>query len=668
MKSQFTSLLLFIAVSLNAQKSGIQTSYIDASVKPQDDFYNYCNGNWMKTFKLPESDSRYGSFNEINDNNLKNIKNIYMLASANKTAQVGSNAQKLRDFYNVAMDSVKAQKLKFIPVMPQLIEIDKVKSLNEMLVLKAKYDMIGVRLFYSAGVEVDLKNSKIHRLYMNQAGYGLPDKDYYFNAKFEKIASRYVQYITNVFVLNGMPKEKAGVVAKQVFEFEKKLIENGKTTPEMRDIEKLYNPISKQDLAKLAPNLQFDAYFNAIKLKQPDTTIIVSAQYFKSLNDLITKTDLQTLKYYAKWMVLNEAATFLHAEMVNEKFDFYGKTLSGAKAQKARWQRVHGVINGSIGDIISEAYVNKYFPQSSKDKLNGLIDNLIAAYRERIDSRNWMDANTKKQAHRKLDLLIRKIGYPDKWKDYSSLKITTGTYWLNVCNANAYNIRENLNDLNKPVDRGKWQMTSVTVNAYYNPTTNEITFPAAILQPPFYDPEAEDAANYGTMGSIIGHELTHGFDDQGAQFDADGNMKNWWSEQDMKNFISKKQGIVDQFNSYVAIDSMRVNGEMTQGENIADLGGLTMAYYAYKKSLKGEKSKVIDGFTGEQRFFIAWCQGWKSMTRDEELKRLLTVDFHSPGYFRAWAPLTNMKEFYEAFDVKEGNKHYIAPEKRVEIW
>ncbi|MGZ3901390.1 MAG: M13-type metalloendopeptidase, partial [Bacteroidia bacterium] len=313
-------------------------------------------------------------------------------------------------------------------------------------------------------------------------------------------------------------------------------------------------------------------------------------------------------------------------------------------------------------------YVKKHFTPEAKQKINTLIDNLVLSYRDRIATRTWMSAETKKQANRKLDLLIRKIGYPDKWKDYSALTITTNNYWENVCASNKLAVLENLADIKKPVDRNKWQMTAVTVNAYYDGSTNEITFPAAILQPPFFDANAEDAANYGTMGAIIGHELTHGFDDQGSQFDADGNMKMWWTKEDYDNFKNKTQMIVNQFDSYVAIDTMRVNGSMTQGENIADLGGLTMSYYAYKKSLGGKPSPKINGLTGEQRFFIAWAQGWKQVTRDAELKRLLTVDYHSPAYFRSFAPLSNMKEFYETFGVKEGDKLYTPESKRVEIW
>jgi putative endopeptidase len=669
MKNLLTIAAALTISSSNAQQNpGIRLSYIDSSSKPCNDFYGYCNGKWQKSFKLSPSDSRYGSFNEINDNNLKNIFTIYAEVSKDKAAKPGSNMQKLRDFYNTAMDSAKADQLGLKPIQPLLAQIDKVKTVEEIITLKNKLDLIGIRLFYVAGVDPDIKNSKRHLFYFGQGGYALGDKDFYYNPKMDVIAQKYKEHIAKMLVLGGEDKTKATEKANQIFELEKKILEKGKTTPEMRDQEKLYNPISKAEFNKLAPHLKLDSYFYSMGIPFPDTVVIHSPDYFAALNAIVSTTDVNILKAYTKWLVLHEAAPYLSSDIAGENFDFYGKTLSGAQVQKVRWQRVHNVVNTQLGDIVSEAYVKKYFPQSSKDKLLVLIDNLIAAYRERIDSRTWMDAATKKQAHRKLDLLIKKIGFPDKWKDYTPLQITTNSYWENICKATNYAIKENLAELKKPVDRYKWLMTPVMVNAYYNPSTNEITFPAAILQPPFYDPNAEDAANYGTMGAIIGHELTHGFDDQGAQYDADGNLKNWWSETDLKNFKEKQAAIVAQFDGYVAIDDVHVNGSQTQGENIADLGGLTMAYYAYKKSLKGQKSSAIGGYTGEQRLFIAWCQGWKSFCRDAELKRLITVDFHSPGYFRAWAPLTNMNEFYQAFDLKPGDKLYVAPEKRIEIW
>jgi putative endopeptidase len=668
MKKTFSSLLLVSALNIFSQKAGINFSYIDSSANPRNDFYTFCNGNWQKKFVLPESDARYGSFNEINNNNLKNIKVILDNASKNKAASPNSNAQKLRDFYNTAMDTVKANKLGFSPIAGQLAQIEKIKNSNELLALKSDLDFDGVSLFFAAGVSPDAKNSKKNSFGFMQAGLGLGERDYYYAQQYDQIRTEYKKYLTSLFELIGNSKTISEKNANLVFEFEKQMANKAFTRLDMRDVERMYNIYSPKTLKELVPSINWDNYFKQKNLKHPDTVIVATVDYFKDLNELLTKTPIETLKTYAKGQLLMESAPFLSSKFEAVNFAFRGKVLSGAKKMKPRWERTQSTMDRVIGDIVSEEFVKKHFTPKAKEKVNVLIDNLILAYRERIATRDWMDAETKKQANRKLDLLIRKVGYPEKWKNYSKLQITTDSYWANYTRGIKHAIIENLEELSKPVDRYKWQMTPVTVNAYYDPTTNEITFPAAILQPPFFDADAEDAANYGTMGSIIGHELTHGFDDQGAQFDADGNMKMWWTKQDYDNFKNKTTRIVKQFDGYVAIDTMRVNGSMTQGENIADLGGLTMAYYAYKRSLGGTASIKIGGFTGEQRFFIAWAQGWKGICRDPELKRLLTVDYHSPAYFRAFAPLTNLKEFYEAFNVKEGDKMFTPESNRVEIW
>lgn len=668
MKKLICSVLLANSLAITAQKPGINLSYIDSSVSPRQDFYTFCNGKWQKTFQLPASDARYGSFNEINEGNLKKIKLILDVASKNKAAAPNTDAQRLRDFYNTAMDSVKADQLGVAPIAEQMAQIDKIKNVDEFMALKSDFDFIGVNLLFGSGVSVDLKNSKKNSFGISQAGFGLGDRDYYYSEKYDNIRAEYKKFVAGLFTAAGVSATEADKYGETVLDFEKKLTSKAFTRVQMRDVEKMYNAYTISALNDLTPAVKWADYFKSKNMKQPDTVIVSMVDYMKEINELLRNTPVETLKIYAKGQLLMEAAPYLTGKIVALNFHFRGTVMSGAKQMKPRWQRVQGVMNGTMGEIVSQDFVKKYFTPDAKAKVNKLIDNLVISYRARIANRTWMSAETKKQANRKLDLLIRKVGYPDKWKNYTGLTVMTDNYWANVCRANKFATQDNLDDIKKPVDRYKWQMTPVTVNAYYDPTTNEITFPAAILQPPFFDAAADDAANYGTMGSIIGHELTHGFDDQGAQFDADGNMKMWWTKEDFENFKVKTGLIVNQFDDYVAIDSLHVNGSMTQGENIADLGGLTMAYYAYKKSLNGAKSKVIGGFTGEQRFFIAWAQGWKAMTRDEELKRLLTVDYHSPAYFRSFAPLSNMKEFYEAFGVKEGDKMYAPETKRVEIW
>jgi len=663
-------LLVFLITSFNisSQVIGINLSAMDKGANPCSDFYSYCNGSWQKTFKMSETDARYSSFNEISDNNLKNIKVILDNASKNKSAGLNTDEQRMRDFYNTAMDSAKADNLGYTPIKGLLTEIDQVKNIDELLILKSNLDMAGVTILFSGAVGADIKNSKRTIFQLTQGGFALGNRDFYFAAQFESIRTEYKKYLSSLFQLIDVKKEEADKNAELVLIFEKQLSDKAFTSLEMRDYQKMYNLYTPAKLKELSPDINWDNYFKLRGLKHPDTLMMAHIDYFKELNSLLKSTSVENLKIYTKAQLLMESAPYLSSKFEAVSFDFKGKTLSGAKQMKARWERVQGIMDKCIGDIVAREFVKKHFTPEAKQKVDKLIDNLILAYRDRITSRTWMSEETKKQANRKLDLLIRKIGYPDKWKDYSRLAIKQNNYWENVCASIKLNVEENVAELKKPVDRAKWQMTAVTVNAYYDPSTNEITFPAAILQPPFFDPKAEDAANYGTMGSIIGHELTHGFDDQGSQFDADGNMKMWWTKQDYDNFKSKTQLIVNQFNRYVAIDTVRVNGMMTQGENIADLGGLTMAYYAYKKSLGAKASTVMNGFTGEQRFFIAWSQGWKSVCRDEELKRLITVDYHSPGYFRSFAPLSNMKEFYEAFGVKEGDKMHTPESKRVEIW
>lgn len=652
----------------HAQKPGINLAHLDTTHRACDDFYGFCNGAWQTTFELPASDARYGSFNEINENNLLKLKVIYEKAAADKTVANGTDAQRLRDFYNTAMDSAKADALGAKPIAPQLAAIDAVKTVDDFIALKSKFEFLGINLLFSAGVSPDLKNSRKNRFGISQSGYGLGDRDYYHNEAHEKIREHYVSFLQQLFLLTGTQPLEARNQAKMVLNIETRLTEHAMTRVELRDVKNMYNIYTPASLKDLAPGINWESYFREKKISIPDSTNVANVEFLRKAAMMIQNTPVDALKLYAKAHLLMESAPYLTNRLAFVHFTFRGKIMSGAKVMKARWQRVHNVANSTIGDIVSREFVKKHFPPTSKQKVDQMIDNLIVAYRERIGTRDWMSEETKKAANMKLDLLIRKVGYPEKWKDYSGLSIGTDSYWSNMCRVNTWLVQDNLSDLKKPVDRQKWQMTPVTVNAYYDPTTNEITFPAAILQPPFFDPEADDAANYGTMGAIIGHELTHGFDDQGAQFDAHGNMKMWWTPEDYERFRQKTALIVQQFNSYVAIDTLRVNGNMTQGENIADLGGLTMAYYAYKKSLGGNPSKVIGGFTGEQRFFIAWAQGWKSKTRDEELKRLLTIDYHSPAYFRAFAPLTNMKEFHQAFAVKPGDKMHRSEQDRVEIW
>lgn len=655
-------------VTMIAQTPGIFLNYIDSTYNPRNDFYNYCNGKWLKTTKIPESDARWGSFNEINERNLANLKIILNEVAAKSNAVAGTEEQKLRDFYLEAMDSVKADKEGLNPIKPLLTEIDALKSTDDIVKFFALQKSKNITGFFSFDVDIDMKNSNRNLIYLGQNGFNLPDKDYYFLPQFEPIREAYKAHLVKMFEhLNYYP-ESAKTHAHLVYEMEKSLAQNAMNAEEQRDVQKLYNPYTKGDLAKLSPGINWDLFFSTQKIKMPDTLIVAHVTFLKELPNVIKKYSLNDWKLFLKWRVIHEAAPYLSFTIEKEDFDFFGKTLSGAKQMKPRWRRAQVAVDKQMGEILGKLYVAKFFSNDAKEKVKRMVENLIAAYRERIATRTWMSEDTKKQANAKLDKLIKKFAFPDTWKDYTTLTIKRDSYWQNVVRTSEYEYKRKMDKLYEPVNKMEWGMTPPTVNAYYNPTTNEIAFPAGIMQVPFFDFNADDAFNYGIMGSIIGHELSHGFDDQGSQFDSDGNLKMWWTETDYKNFKEKKALIISQFNSYTAIDTLHVNGSLTQGENIADLGGLTMAYYAYKKSLAGKKSPVMGGFTGEQRFFIAWAQGWKGLSRDASTRQLLAVDPHAPAKFRGFGPLTNMKEFYEAFGVKEGDAMYRPANLRVEIW
>jgi putative endopeptidase len=660
--------LTLTGTSLLAQTIGLNLAYIDSTADPRNDFYNFCNGKWLKTTQIPASDSRWGSFNEINEHNLANVKTILNEASQNTKATPGSDAQKLRDFYNTAMDSVKAEKGGIDPIKKQMAQIDAIKTIDDLIKLSAEFNNWGITSCLGEQVEVDLKNSKRYAMYIGQTGYSLPDRDYYYLPQHEAVRTAYKEHLKNMFGLLGFYPESAQTYAGTVYEIEKSLALKALNAEAQRDPQKMYNPYSKAALKQLTPNINWELYFSTQGIKMPDTIIVAQPGFYEGLNTIIKSTSIENWKIFLKWKLIHRAAPYLSPKVEQEDFDFFAKKITGAKQMKPRWKRSQNATNAGIGEILGKFYVEKFFSNDAKEKVKKMVDNLIVSYRERLATRTWMSDVTKVQANKKLDLLIKKFGFPDKWKDYTSLTIGTESYWKNVMHATQYEFKRNLGKLSKPVDRYEWGMTPPTVNAYYNPTTNEITFPAGIMQIPFFNFEADDAFNYGIMGCIIGHELTHGFDDQGSQFDADGNLKMWWTEDDYKNFKARTKLIVDQFNSYIAVDTLHVNGALTQGENIADLGGLTMAYYAYKKSLNGKPSPKMGGFTGEQRFFMAWTQGWKGLARDEAAKQLLAVDPHSPSKFRGMGPLTNMKEFYEAFGVKPGDKMYRDDAVRVEIW
>lgn len=654
-----------------AKNTGIDIANIDSTAKPTDDFYQFVNGTWIKNNAIPESESRWGSFNELEKLNKAKLLTILQDASADKTAKAGSNTQKIGDFFSVAMDSVKLNKDAITPLNDEFAAIENVKTSEDLIKELAHLHTIGVGAMFGGYIGQDPKISSQYVTQLGQGGISLPDRDYYTN-KDERtlgIQKAYKSHLVNMFVLLGDKKDVAEKNAKTVYDIETNFAKSSMTNIEMRDPVIQYNKKSFKLLAEMTPNFNWQTYFEAIGLKAVDTVIVAQPEFFKQFNASLKSVSINDWKTYLRWGLIDGMASKLSDNFVNEHFDFYGKKLLGIPALKPRWKRALEATDGSLGDALGQIFVEKHFTQESKNRVGEMVKNLIAAYRVRIASRDWMSEETKKAANLKLDKVMLKLGYPDKWKDYSTLDIKRDSYVQNYMRANVYSFKEMVDKLGKPVDRTEWGMTTPTINAYYNPSMNEIVFPAGIMQPVFFNPDADDAVNYGSMGAIIGHELTHGFDDQGAQFDADGNLKNWWTEKDKSNFKMKTDILVSQFNNYIAIDSMHVRGELTLGENIADLGGLTISYYAFKKSLEGKPApEKIDGFTAEQRFFLAWAQGWRGNMRAEYLKNMVQTNPHSPGNFRVNGPPSNMQEFYDAFGVKEGDKMYRPKAERAEIW
>lgn len=656
-------------VVLTASKApkAIDLANFDKSVKPGDDFYQYVNGNWLKNNPLPASETRWGSFNVLDDITRHRVLTILDETAKQKDAPEGSTTQKIRDFYLSAMDTSLIEESGFLPIIPIIERINKVSDKSQLPALVAYLHTIGISSFFNFYVGQDDKKSDQIIITLYQGGLGLPDRDYYLKDDKESvdIRAKYVSHIKNMFLLMSIQPEGNSVA--NLLNFETELARISRSRVALRDPESNYNKVITEDFNKEMSAFSIEKYFGSFGVKENEI-IVGQPEFFKRLNELILKMPLEDLKFYLQWEVLNSRASTLSSDFVKTDFQFYQGVLSGAKEMRPRWKRVLGTMNGTMGELIGELYVKKYFSPEAKERVNKMVDNLISAYRERIKSRTWLEDQTKAAALAKLDKVIRKLAYPDRWRDYSKMIIKRDSYCNNVNRAAEFWFQYNLSKLGKPVDKTEWGMSPQTINAYYNPGFNEIVFPAAIMQPPFFDPLADDAVNYGSMGAVIGHELTHGFDDQGCQYDADGNLKNWWTDKDKTLFNQNAQKLVTQFNHYVVIDSLTINGQLTLGENIADLGGLTIAYAAFQKTENAKSKTLLDGFTPQQRFFINFAQVWRNNIRPEELKKRLKTDPHSPGKFRANGTVRNMPEFYEAFKVTKENKMYLSPDQRVEIW
>jgi len=650
---------------------GPDLSSFDRSVRPQDDFYKYVNGGWMSKTEIPADRSRYGTFHILIDRTEAQLKDIIGRVANDTTIKSGSDAQKIRDMYASFMDETKLEKLGVGPVQSQFAAIDGLKDSAQLSSLIATLFKQGVNVPIAMGVHQDNRDSTRYVVDLGQLGLDLPDRDYYLkdgdDGTYKNIRNAYEQHITAMFKLAGLSKPEES--AKKILQFETSLAQAQWSKVANRDPIKTYNKVVIGELASLAPQFNWNAYLDAAEVTGKTTYVLVSQpSYITEVGKLTQSVPLDTWKTYLKWKALSSAAPYLSKAFVDEDFAFDGKTISGTPEIRARWKRGLTLLNGTMGELLGKLYVEQYFPAENKRHMLMLVNNLIASFGKSIDTLDWMSAATKQEARVKLSKLQVKIGYPDEWRDYSALAITADDLWSNIVHASEFNYQYQIDKLGKPINRLEWQMTPQTVNAYYNPEMNEIVFPAAILQPPFFDINADDALNYGAIGSVIGHEISHAFDDQGSQFDGEGNLRDWWTKEDHEKFKTKTSALIKQYAAFEAVPGYHLNGELTLGENIADVSGTAIAFKAYQLSLKKKKAPVIDGFTGEQRFFIGLAVAWQNKAREKEAIRLVTIDPHSPPVFRVRGAVTNFGPFYNAFDIKPGDKMYLAPEQRVSIW
>ena len=568
------------------------------------------------------------------------------------------------------MDEAKRNKLGATPLDGEFKAISEIKGPDDVIALVGRWQAMGIPALFHFSVDQDEKMSSRYAVQFYQGGMGLPERDYYLGAGdySKKIREQYHEHVAKMFELLGESKEQSAKDADTVLRVETKLAEAARAPVELRDRENNYNKKTIAELKELTPKINWDSYFKALDISGTSYVIVGQPEFFQRVNEMLSSIPAADWQTYLRWRLIHATASCLSDPFEKESFRFYGGVLRGVKEQQPRWKRSIGALDGQMGEALGQLYVEKCFTPESKKRMDQLVKNLMAAYKERIEQLDWMGPETKKQALAKLSTVMPKIGYPDKWRDYSALEIGTDSYVQNMLRSDAFEMRYRINKLGKPVDRGEWGMTPPTVNAYYNPSLNEIVFPAGILQPPFFDAKADDAVNYGAIGAVIGHEITHGFDDQGSRSDAEGNLKNWWTADDRARFNAKTDKLVKQYDECVAVDDQHVNGKLTLGENIADLGGVTIAYAAYQKSLNGKDAPVIDGFTGPQRFFLGYAQAWREAIREAELRMMVRTNPHSPDKFRTLVPLSNVQAFYDAFEIKPENKMYRAPEDRVMIW
>jgi putative endopeptidase len=654
---------------------GVELQYMDTTVHPGDDFFRYVNGGWLDAYEIPDDRSRWGSFDELNKSTSSRVLEVLQEAIKSGKYTGNSDQAKAALFFDTAMDSLYLDQAGIKPILPELEKIQALGSLREVVDYIINTASFQTSHFFGFYVSPDPNNSDINAAFLRNGSLGLPERDYYTNTDEHtlKIQEEYKKHIARMFGIIGTNPETAGSMAENIFEIEKQMASAQMTREQRRNPMLRNNPRSISQLNMMMPVLDWGEYIKRIGANHVDTIIVTDVNYFNNLTNVLKEQNLKVIREYMSWVLLNRSASYLTTELETASFDFYGKTLRGTPAMLPRWERVLSVANAAVGEAIGKLYTEKYFPPQAKAAAQEMVDNIIVAFGERIKNLEWMTDPTKEKALEKLSTFNVKIGYPDEWKDYSLMvvkgKEDGGNYLENVMNASKWRWNEDLAKIGKPVDKNEWFMSPQTVNAYYNPLFNEIVFPAAILQPPFYNYRADAAVNYGGIGAVIGHEISHGFDDQGSQYDAKGNLKNWWTEEDRRRFNERSKLLVDQFNEYEPLEGVRINGTISLGENIGDLGGVNVAYDGLQLHLrKNGDPGLIDGFTQDQRFFISWGTIWRTKMRDEALRTHLATAPHSPGMFRAFAPLLNIDSFYEAFGITEEQKLYIPKEERILIW
>ena len=640
----------------------IDLSNLDTTVAPGQDFYAYATRGWQRNHPLKPEFSRYGSFDVLRENNEIRLNELFQGLAGLKTRK-GSVEQKIADLYTMALDSTRLNAEGFAPVKPYYDEIEKVSDAEGFALEAAKLNL-GV---WSSFVDADLMDSNSNVLYLGQSGLAMGNRDYYLDADKAELRDGYLNFLVKVFTLAGDPE--AEKKARDAFDFEMSLAEPFWSMVQQRDIQAQYNPMSSQEVFATYPNMHFDVCMDYYGIPEQEKVIVAMPSFFSAVDALIAQADPAVLRHYLQAQLLTDACGAISDDFYDASFDFFSRQMSGAQEQKPRWKRAMSVPNGILGEAVGEMYVAKYFPEKDKQRMLEIVKNIQTALGQHVAALDWMSDSTKAKAQEKLSSFTVKIGYPDKWKDYSTLEIDPSkSYYENLNAASQWYIKDNLDKLGKPVDKSLWGMTPQTVNAYYNPTTNEICFPAGILQPPFYNPDADDAVNYGAIGVVISHEMTHGFDDQGRLFDKEGNMNNWWTDADAEAFKQKTAGLVAQFDQIEILPGLNANGAATLGENIADQGGLRIAYTAMQNSFAGKHPEPIDGFTAEQRFYLAYATVWAQNITDQEKQRLTLLDVHSLGENRVNVSVRNLDTFFEAFGIKEGDPMYRPEEERVVIW